>query len=87
MPTIYPADAAALRQEQSALLTELREANPGLRMAASADGSSVGVWVDSLAMFRPVVMHACTGAWVWLDGHVPTINGERILARPEDWAE
>lgn len=79
--------AIATTERQTSLLAELRRLNPGMRFAASADGAAVGNWVEALGMFRPVVMATITGEWVWTNGFVPLLNGERVYGKAEDWTE
>lgn len=63
----------------------LRPLNPGVRLAASRSGSSVGVWSQDHQRFVAIQTQECRGGWVRVWG-LPRINGQPAIA-DRDWME
>lgn len=79
-------DDPKIRGQCEAILTELRENNPGVRLARSKTYCAVGLWNDKLQNFQPIYSYAITGHWVDTTGRYPLINGEPAY-KPADWQE
>lgn len=78
--TAQPVITPAMRE-----VIRLRPLNPGVRLAASRSGSSVGIWSPEHMRFIAIQTQECRGGWVRVWG-LPLINGQPAIA-DRDWME